>query len=154
MHPGQGCHGDLVTAEEIAAPLRLPLRYAHTLQYCILIGFEFNSQAVTCNKIINFKMHLISCDSESTAKEENTEDSLPKHEVIQERDQSENGEREKKEKKLKSQGAQRGVESTGIVKTTQEPQVLPERKGGPHQKLLIKPGGLWYDLVSTNTVRW
>ena len=26
--------------------------------------------------------------------------------------------------------------------------VLPERRQGPHEKLLITPGGLWYDLVS------
>ena len=27
-------------------------------------------------------------------------------------------------------------------------QVLPDRKKGPHEKLLIMAGGLWYDLVS------
>ena len=58
----------------------------------------------------------------------------------------------KREKKVISQGAEKGVESIGDVTTTQQPQVLPERKGGKHEKLLIKPGGLWYDLVSTVTV--
>ena len=91
---------------------------------------------------------MILFDSESTASEENINDSLPKHESIQERDQSEKGKKRNKEKKVKSQGADKGVESKGNVLTTQEPQVLPERKGGPWQKLLIKPGGLWYDLVS------
>ena len=89
--------------------------------------------------------------SESIATEQNIKDSLPKHENIQVRDQSEKGKKEKKQKKLKLQGAEKGVESTGDATTTQEPQVLPERKGGPFQKLLIKPGGLWYDLVSNDS---
>jgi len=80
--------------------------------------------------------------SESAAKEENVIDSLQKHEDFQEREN-----KGKKEKKLKSKGVEKGVESPGVVAITQEPQVLPERKGGPSQKLLIKPGGLWYDLV-------
>ena len=87
-------------------------------------------------------------DSESTAKEENIKDSLPKHKDIQEKNQLEKEKKGKKDKKLKTQVAEEGVESTGVVTTTQQPQVLPERKGGPCQKLLIKPGGLWYDLVS------
>lgn len=94
---------------------------------------------------------MIVCDSESAAKAGNIKDSLPKHEDVQEGGQSEKGKKGKKGKKLKSQGAEKGVESTGVVTTTPEPQVLPERKGGPYQKLLIKPGGLWYDLVSTDT---
>lgn len=91
---------------------------------------------------------MIFLDSKNIAKEENIKESLPKHENIQAEDQSEKGKKGKKEKKLKSQGAEKGVESQGDVVTIQEHQVLPERKGGPYQKLLIKPGGLWYDLVS------
>ena len=85
-------------------------------------------------------------DSESAAKEENGIDSLQKLGDIQEREN-----KGKKEKKLKSKGAEKGVESPGVVAITQETQVLPERKGGPSQKLLIRPGGLWYDLVSTDS---
>ena len=90
-------------------------------------------------------------DSEDAAasKEENFIDSLPKHEDIEKRDQLEKGKKGKKEKTLKSKGAEKGVESTGVIPTIQETQVLPERKGGPQQKLLVKPGGLWYDVVST-----
>lgn len=71
---------------------------------------------------------------------------MQKHEDIQEREN-----KGKKEKKLKSKRVEKGVETPGVVAITQEPQVLPERKGGPSQKLLIKPGGLWYDLVSTDS---
>lgn len=94
---------------------------------------------------------MIFLDSESAATEENIKDSLPKHESIQERDQSEKGKKGKKEKKLKPQGADKGVKSKGDIVTQKEPQVLPERKGGPWQKLLIKPGGLWYELVSNDS---
>lgn len=78
----------------------------------------------------------------STAKEENSIDILPKHGEIQERDQSEKEKKGKNEKRLKSKGTEKQMESTGAIMTTQESQFLPERKGGPHQKLLIKPGGL------------
>ncbi|XP_020619929.1 CCAAT/enhancer-binding protein zeta-like [Orbicella faveolata] len=92
--------------------------------------------------------------SESAAKAGNIKDSLPKHEDIQEGGQSEKGKKGKKGKKLKSQGAEKGVESTGVVTTTPEPQVLPERKERPCQKLLIKPGGLWYDLVMEEKINY
>ncbi|KAJ7365571.1 hypothetical protein OS493_005686 [Desmophyllum pertusum] len=86
--------------------------------------------------------------NESAAKEENRTNILPKTGEIQKKDQAEKEHKKgKKENKFKSKDAEKALESTESKMTAQEPQVLPERKGGPYQKLLIKPGGLWYDLV-------
>lgn len=77
---------------------------------------------------------------------------MPKTGEIQKKDQAEKEHKKgKKENKFKSKDAEKALESTESKMTAQEPQVLPDRKGGPHQKLLIKPGGLWYDLVSIGT---
>ena len=62
----------------------------------------------------------------------------------------------RKEKKVKSKDAGNTMKSADTTMMSQEPQVpvhekklvLPERKRSPHQKLLIAPGGLWYNLVS------
>lgn len=71
----------------------------------------------------------------------------PKPEEIQKiAEAEEKGDKGKKEKRLKSKDAEKGTDSS--KSSAQEPLTLPERKGGPHQKLLIKPGGLWYELVS------
>lgn len=64
------------------------------------------------------------------------------------KDQEEKSAKKEKKNQRKEAEVTNTSKSTGSTVTAQVPQVLPERKGGPRQKLLIKPGGLWYDLVS------
>ncbi|XP_066026505.1 CCAAT/enhancer-binding protein zeta isoform X2 [Pocillopora verrucosa] len=68
------------------------------------------------------------------------------------KDQEEKSAKKEKKNQRKESEVTNTSKSTGSTVTAQVPQVLPERKGGPRQKLLIKPGGLWYDLlVEDNT---
>lgn len=87
-------------------------------------------------------------DSVSVTQEDNSTNMLPKTGDIQNEDKAEKQNERKKEKKLKSKDTEKGTDSKKSKMNAQESQTLPERKGGPRQKLLIKPGGLWYDLVS------
>lgn len=87
-------------------------------------------------------------DSVSVTQEDNSTNMLPKTGEIQNEDKAEKQNERKKEKKLKSKDTEKGTDSKKSKMNAQESQTLPERKGGPHEKLLIKPGGLWYDLVS------
>ncbi|KAL9954460.1 hypothetical protein ACROYT_G042001 [Oculina patagonica] len=84
--------------------------------------------------------------NESAAKE-NSSNMFPKSGEILNKDETEKENKGKKEKRLKSKDTEKGTDLAKSKMTVQEPQTLPERKGGPHQKLLIKPGGLWYELV-------
>ena len=85
----------------------------------------------------------------SVTQEDNSTNMLPKTGEIQNEDKAEKQDERKKEKKLKSKDTEKGTDSKKSKMNAQESQTLPERKGGPRQKLLIKPGGLWYDLVSS-----
>ena len=65
--------------------------------------------------------------------------------------QEESETKRKKEKRLKNK--EKFADSSVVAQEAQvsllaKKHSLLERKRGPHQKLLITPGGLWYDLVS------
>jgi len=65
----------------------------------------------------------------------------------------------KKEKKLKSKDAENKMKSSESSVVSQEPQAslsqnkhsVPDQKRAPHQKLLITPGGQWFDMVGYST---
>ena len=82
---------------------------------------------------------------------------MPDGEEIQKKNQGEKETKGKREKKLNSQDVGNVVKSADSSAVLQGNQVslhekkhsLPERKRERQQKLLIMPGGVWYDLVST-----
>ena len=94
-------------------------------------------------------------DRESAVKDDDSR-TLPDDGEIQKKNQGENETKGKREKKLKSQDVGNVVnpaDSSVVLQGNQVPlhekkHSLPERKREHQQKLLITPGGLWYDLVS------
>lgn len=97
-------------------------------------------------------------DRESTVKDDDSR-TLPDGEEIQKKNQGEKETKGKREKKLKSQDVGNVVnlaDSSAVLQGNQvslheKKHSLPERKRERQQKLLITPGGLWYDLVSIGT---
>ncbi|XP_022800825.1 CCAAT/enhancer-binding protein zeta-like isoform X2 [Stylophora pistillata] len=78
--------------------------------------------------------------------DETADTGLKSGESLQKDVEGKDAKKEKKNKRKESEVTNLS-KSTGSTVTAQVPQVLPERKGGPRQKLLIQSGGLWYDLV-------
>lgn len=88
-------------------------------------------------------------DRESSGRDEEATTLVDSGEMTKKQEERET--KRKKEKRLKNKEsfADSSVESQEAqVSLLTKKQSLLERKRGPHQKLLITPGGLWYDLVS------
>lgn len=103
-------------------------------------------------------MCLFSFDRESIREEKNNKSSnQPGNTEIPKSNLDEKEPKRKKEKKNKAKSesnqkqsadSKKVLSNVAQVPSSDKKLVLPERRQGPHEKLLITPGGLWYDLVS------
>lgn len=103
-------------------------------------------------------MCLFSFDRESIGEEKNNKSSNhPGNTEIPKSNLDEKEPKRKKEKKNKAKSdtnlkqsadSKKVLSNVAQVPLSDKKLVLPERRQGPHEKLLITPGGLWYDLVS------
>ena len=103
-------------------------------------------------------MCLFSFDRESIGEEKNNKSSnqpsnteIPKS-SLDEKEPKRNKEQKNKSKsdanQKQSADSKKGLSDVAQVPSSDKKLVLPDRRQGPHEKLLITPGGLWYDLVS------
>lgn len=101
---------------------------------------------------------LFSFDREGIGEETNNKSrNQPGNTEIPKSNLDEKEPKRKKEKKNKSKSdanqkqsadSKKVLSDVAQVPSSDKKLVLPERRQGPHEKLLITPGGLWYDLVS------
>ena len=103
-------------------------------------------------------MCLFSFDRESIGEEKNNKSSnQPGNTEIPKSNLGEKEPKRKKEMKNKAKSdanqkqsadSKKVLSDVAQVPSSDKRLVLPERRQGPHEKLLITPGGLWYDVVS------
>ncbi|XP_073249023.1 CCAAT/enhancer-binding protein zeta-like [Porites lutea] len=129
------------------------------------VAGDENSGIIETKEIVSFikelgldKLHFKDENIKESIREEknNKSSNQPGNTEIPKSNLDEKEPKRKKEKKNKAKSdanqkqsadSKKVLSNVAQVPSSDKKLVLPERRQGPHEKLLITPGGLWYDLI-------